>query len=204
MAKAPECSVWFKTSYSHMSYTLSLLVHDQSFPEEKGLTCWLSMTFQSSWSWFWWDATMVRYSIWTWAGTKRRKKLDPSREAMDLPTCHRLRRQRMGCTLWGVFATRWGCLGNQDKVLSLGGGDPTPLFFSHICVPKYKHFLSSQILNSHLIQEILRCFHRFLPFKSLVRWAAVGCHYLNSYKHPRLITSKCGPCRHVGGYLCFG
>lgn len=85
-----------------------------------------------------------------------------------------------------------------------GGGDPTPLFFSHICVPKYKHFLSSQILNSHLIQEILRCFHRFLPFKSLVRWAAVGCHYLNSYKHPRLITSKCGPCRHVGGYLCFG
>ena len=93
-----------------------------------------------------------------------------------------------------------------------GGGDPTPFFFTFVSpfcdsasvYYNVQAFFSSQILNSHLIQEILRCFHPFLPFKSLVRWAAVGCHYLNSYKHPRLITSKCGPCRHVGGYLCFG
>lgn len=93
-----------------------------------------------------------------------------------------------------------------------GGGDPTPFFFTFVSpfcdsasvYYNVQTFFSSQILNSHLIQEILLCFHPFLPFKSLVRWAAVGCHYLNSYKHPRLITSKCGPCRHVGGYLCFG
>lgn len=162
MVKASECSRWFRTSYSYMPYTLSLLVHDQSFPKKKGWFVdfpWLSKVPEVD---FWWDATMVRYSIWTWTGTERRKKLDPSREAMDLPTCHRLRRQGMGCTLWGVFATRCGCLG-EDNVPSgtiSWRGDPTPFFLTFVS-PFYDsasvYYKVQTFFSSQIAREVSRC-----------------------------------------------